>query len=88
MHGADEKFVEKVNNGDIVVVGTNFGYGSSREHAAITLKAIGVGIILAESFGRIFYRNTINLELPVVICPKISSLVKDGENLNVDLEKG
>lgn len=88
MHGADEKFVEKVNNGDIIVAGTNFGCGSSREHAAITLKAIGVGIILAESFGRIFYRNAINLGLPVVICPKISSLVKDGQNLNVDLEKG
>ena len=88
MHGADEKFVEKVNNGDIIVAGTNFGCGSSREHAAITLKAVGVGIILAESFGRIFYRNAINLGLPAIICPKISSLVKDGDNLNVDLEKG
>jgi 3-isopropylmalate/(R)-2-methylmalate dehydratase small subunit len=88
MHGADEKFVEKVSLGDIMVAGTNFGCGSSREHAAITLKAVGIGVILAESFGRIFYRNAINLGLPVVICPNISSLVKDGQNLNVDLEKG
>lgn len=88
MHGADEKFVEKVNNGDIIIAGTNFGCGSSREHAAITLKAVGVGVILAESFGRIFYRNAINLGLPVIICPEISSLVKDNENLTVDLEKG
>lgn len=88
MYGADEEFVEKVNHGDIIVAGSNFGCGSSREHAAITLKAVGVGIILAESFGRIFYRNAINLGLPVVICPKISSLVKDGQDLNVDLEKG
>ena len=88
MHGADKKFVEKLNHGDIIIAGTNFGCGSSREHAAITLKAVGVGVILAESFGRIFYRNAINLGLPVVICPNISSLVKDGQNINVDLEKG
>ncbi|XOB63686.1 3-isopropylmalate dehydratase small subunit [Campylobacterota bacterium DY0563] len=88
MHGADDKFVEKVNPGDIIVAGTNFGCGSSREHAAITLKAVGVGVILAESFGRIFYRNAINLGLPVVICPNISSLVNDGQKLNVDLENG
>jgi len=88
MHGADKKFVEKVNNGDIIIAGTNFGCGSSREHAAITLKAVGVGVILAESFGRIFYRNAINLGLPVIICPKISTLIKDGQNLTVDLEKG
>lgn len=88
MYGADKKFVKKVNNGDIIIAGTNFGCGSSREHAAITLKAVGVGVILAESFGRIFYRNAINLGLPVIICPQISSLVKDNENLTVDLEKG
>jgi len=88
MYGADEKFVEKVNDGDIIIAGTNFGCGSSREHAAITLKEVGIGVILAESFGRIFYRNAINLGLPVVICPKISSLVKEKENITVDLEKG
>lgn len=88
MYGADEKFVEKINVGDMIVAGTNFGCGSSREHAAITLKAVGVSLILAESFGRIFYRNAINLGLPVIICPQISSLVKDGESLEVNLEKG
>ena len=88
MHGADEKFVEKVNNGDIIIAGTNFGCGSSREHAAITLKAVGIGVILAESFGRIFYRNAINLGLPVIICPEISSLVEEGQILEVDIGKG
>ncbi|QKF66544.1 homoaconitase / isopropylmalate isomerase, small subunit [Arcobacter venerupis] len=88
MHGADEEFVNKVSKGDIIVAGTNFGCGSSREHAAITLKAVGIGVILAESFGRIFYRNAINLGLPVIICPKISDLVQNAEILEVDLEKG
>lgn len=88
MHGADETFVEKVKAGDIIVAGTNFGCGSSREHAAITLKAVGVSVILAESFGRIFYRNAINIGLPVIVCPNISSLVENGETLSVDIEKG
>lgn len=88
MYGADEKFVEKVKNGDIIVAGTNFGCGSSREHAAITLKAVNIGAIIAESFGRIFYRNAINLGLPVIVCPKILSLVKDGQSLEVNLEEG
>jgi len=88
MFGADENFTKNINSGDIIVAGTNFGCGSSREHAAITLKAVGVSVIVAESFGRIFYRNAINLGLPVIICPHISKLIEDGENIQVDLEKG
>jgi 3-isopropylmalate/(R)-2-methylmalate dehydratase small subunit len=87
MFGVDEKFVEKVAQDDIIVAGTNFGCGSSREHAAITLKASGIGVIVAESFGRIFYRNAINLGLPVVICPNISTLVEQGQILEVDIGK-
>ncbi len=88
MYGADEHFLEKFTPGDIIVAGTNFGCGSSREHAAITLKAVGVGCVIAESFGRIFFRNAINLGIPAITCPNISQLVKDGDQLKVDLEKG
>lgn len=88
MHGYDKDFTSKVTSGDIIIAGTNFGCGSSREHAAITLKAVGISVILADSFGRIFYRNAINLGLPVIICPNISNLIKDAEIIEVDLEKG
>ncbi|MDW7643813.1 MAG: 3-isopropylmalate dehydratase small subunit [Desulfuromonadales bacterium] len=88
MAGADPEFVQKFRPGDLVVAATNFGCGSSREHAAITLKAVGVGAILAESFGRIFYRNAINLGVPLLVCPQISSHVKDGDTLEVDIESG
>ncbi len=85
MNGADPDFVEKVKEGDVIVAGTNFGCGSSREHAAITLKAIGIGCVIAESFGRIFYRNAINLGLPVVVCPGIGDKVEEGEKITIDL---
>jgi 3-isopropylmalate/(R)-2-methylmalate dehydratase small subunit len=71
-----------------VVAGTNFGCGSSREHAAITLKASGVGAVLAESFARIFFRNGINLGLPLLVCPGISKKVSSGDVLEIDIEKG
>jgi 3-isopropylmalate/(R)-2-methylmalate dehydratase small subunit len=88
MEGADPNLVKEFKQGDIIVAGTNFGCGSSREHAAITLKAIGVGVILAESFGRIFYRNVINLGVPVLVCPEIGSMVKKGDNVSVDIKSG
>src|SRR5699024_8620824 len=69
LEGADPSFSGKANPGDIVVAGTNFGCGSSREHAAITLKTKGVSVVLAESFARIFFRNAINLALPLIVCP-------------------
>lgn len=88
LEGADPSFAQKVTPGDIVVAGTNFGCGSSREHAAITLKTTGVGVVLAESFARIFFRNAINLALPLMVCPGISGKVKDGDELQVNLESG
>ncbi|MDD4722473.1 MAG: 3-isopropylmalate dehydratase small subunit, partial [Acidaminococcaceae bacterium] len=66
----------------------NFGCGSSREHAAITLKGVGVGAVLAESFGRIFFRNAINLGVPVITCKGITAIVKDGDRVLVNIETG
>lgn len=88
LEGADEKFAKEVREGDIVVAGTNFGCGSSREHAAISLKASGVSVILAESFARIFYRNATNLALPLMICKDISKKVKTGDILEVHVREG
>ena len=88
LEGADPKFVKEVQPGDLIVASTNFGCGSSREHAAITLKSAGVGAILADSFGRIFYRNVINLGVPLIVCPGISKIVKRGDILTVDMTTG
>ncbi|WP_019154218.1 3-isopropylmalate dehydratase small subunit [Robertmurraya massiliosenegalensis] len=88
MEGADPNFVKQFKKGDIIVASTNFGCGSSREHAAITLKAVGVGAIVAESFGRIFYRNAINLGVPVLVCPGISTAVTPGDELTIDIQSG
>ena len=88
LEGADPSFASMVQPGDIVVAGTNFGCGSSREHAAIALKHSGVAAVVAESFARIFYRNAINLALPLLVCKGISSQVKSGDTLEIDLEKG
>lgn len=88
MEGADPDFINKVQPGDIIVAAKNFGCGSSREHAVITLKSVGVGAILAESFARIFYRNAINLGLPLLVIPDIGAKVKTGDRLTVDIEEG
>lgn len=88
MIGADSEFTKKVKNGDIIVAGTNFGCGSSREHAAITLKGVGVSVVVAESFGRIFYRNAINLGLALIICPNISQKIKNQDKIKIDLGTG
>jgi len=88
MEGADPGFVQEFKPGDIIVAATNFGCGSSREHAVITLKGVGVGAILAESFGRIFYRNAVNLGIPVLVCPGITKLVRKGDILSIDFKSG
>lgn len=88
MEGVDPDFVNKIQPGDIIVAEKNFGCGSSREHAAITLKSAGVGAILAESFARIFYRNAINLGLPLLVIPGIAAKVKSGDRLTVDIKQG
>jgi 3-isopropylmalate/(R)-2-methylmalate dehydratase small subunit len=77
LEGLDPTFASRIKPGDIVVAGRNFGSGSSREHAPVALKAAGVGCVVAASFARIFYRNAINIGLPVVTCPEF---VRDAEN--------
>jgi len=88
LQGVDPSFIKEAKPGDIVVATANFGCGSSREHAATTLKTAGVGAILADSFGRIFYRNAINLGIPLLICPGIGKVVKRGDTVSVDLTSG
>lgn len=88
MEGADDSFPTRFKREGIIVGGTNFGCGSSREHAAITLQSAGVKLVIAESFARIFYRNCINLGLPLLICPGISKVVKEGDEVEVALEVG
>ena len=88
LEGADPDFVKNMEKGDIVVAGTNFGCGSSREHAPITLISAGVSLVLAESFARIFFRNSINLALPLMVCPGISQKISSGDQLQVDIENG
>lgn len=84
----DPGFVDRVRPGDVLVAGRNFGGGSSREHAPLGLKALGISCIVAESFARIFYRNAINLGLPIVICADAAAAVKGGEHVKVDLDSG
>ena len=83
----DKDFVSKVESGDIVVAGTNFGCGSSREHAPIALKASGVSCVIAKSFARIFYRNAINIGRPILECEMVDKVNK-GDNVTVDLKSG
>ncbi len=84
----DPTFKDGVRNGDIVVGATNFGCGSSREHAPLALKHSGVDCVLAESFARIFYRNAINIGLPTLECPGIHDAVSKGDKLEIDVTDG
>jgi 3-isopropylmalate/(R)-2-methylmalate dehydratase small subunit len=88
MEGLDPAFPEKAKKGVIVVGGLNFGSGSSREQAPLALKYSGVKCVIAESFARIFFRNAINIGLPVIGCKGISKTVENGDELNVDFENG
>ena len=88
MEGLDAEFNKKCKKGDFIVAGTNFGCGSSREHAPISLKGIGVSAVIAESFARIFYRNATNVGVPLLEAPGITKIVEDGEEIEVDMEKG
>ena len=87
MAGADPDFAENFQPGGLIVAGTNFGCGSSREHAAVALKAAGVSAVVAESFARIFFRNGVNLGIPLVTCAGVSQKVKDGDRLVLDLSR-
>ncbi len=86
--GVDPEFVDKMKPGGILVGGKNFGCSSSREWAPVALKAVGVKLILAEFFARIFYRNCINIGLPIMECKGISEKLSIGDEVEVDLEKG
>jgi len=88
MEGVDPSFLEKVKERKIVVAGKNFGCGSSREQAPVALKYAGAEGIVAESFARIFYRNAVNIGLPILECPSVSKDVDDGDELEVDIGMG
>ena len=84
----DVDFVNKVTPGDILVAEENFGCGSSREHAPVCIKAAGVACVIAKSFARIFYRNSINIGLPIMECPAAVDAIKAGDEVAVDADKG
>jgi 3-isopropylmalate/(R)-2-methylmalate dehydratase small subunit len=88
MEGIDPEFSDKVQKGDIIIGGRNFGLGSSREHAPLALKYSGVSAVIAEGFARIFYRNAANLGLPALECPNVSKEIKTGDIVEVDLAEG
>lgn len=88
MEDLDKTFVKQVKRGDIIVAGDNFGCGSSREHAPIAIKASGVSIVIANSFARIFYRNSINIGLPILECPEAVKNIGNGDTVTVDLSTG
>lgn len=88
MEDIDTEFVNKVQPGDIIVAGDNFGCGSSREHAPIAIKASGVSIVIAKSFARIFYRNSINIGLPILECPAAAEEISAGDKVSCDLSAG
>ena len=88
MEDIDKDFVNKVKKGDIMVGGKNFGCVSSREHAPIAIKASGISCVIAETFARIFYRNSINIGLPIMECPEASREIKEGDEVEVDFDSG
>ena len=88
MEDIDAEFVNRVQAGDMIVGGANFGCGSSREHAPIAIKECGVSCVIAKSFARIFYRNSLNIGLPIVECADLANNVEAGDELQVDLEAG
>ena len=88
MEDIDPSFVRRVQQGDIMVAGYNFGCGSSREHAPIAIKASGVSLVIARSFARIFYRNSINIGLAIVECDEAVDGISDGDIIKADLENG
>ena len=88
MEDIDPSFVARVQSGDILVAGRNFGCGSSREHAPLAIKESGIACVIAESFARIFYRNAINIALPILECPAAVRAISAADEVSVDLETG
>ena len=88
MEDIDKTFVEKVKKGDVMVAGWNFGCGSSREHAPLVIKTCGTGCVIAKSFARIFYRNAINIGLPILECEEAAGEIQAGDEVSVDFDTG
>ena len=88
MAGLEPDWVKRVKPGDIMVAGRNFGCGSSREHAPLAIKACGVKCVIAASFARIFYRNAINIGLPILECPAASEAIAEGDTVSIDFDTG
>jgi 3-isopropylmalate/(R)-2-methylmalate dehydratase small subunit len=88
MEDLDASFVKRVKKGDIIVAGKNFGCGSSREHAPIAIKAAGISCVIAQSCARIFYRNAINIGLPIMECPEAVEGIRAGDAVSVDFDTG
>ncbi|MBQ8350324.1 MAG: 3-isopropylmalate dehydratase small subunit [Ruminococcus flavefaciens] len=88
MEDLDKTFVSRVQPGDIITAGQNFGCGSSREHAPIAIKASGVSLVIAKSFARIFYRNSINIGLAIVECPEAVDGISEGDKVEADMDNG
>jgi len=88
MEDIDADFIKKVKKGDIIVAAKNFGCGSSREHAPIAIKAAGISVVIAETFARIFYRNSINIGLPIIECPEAAHSIEADDIVEVDFKTG
>ena len=88
MEDIDKDFVKNVSEGDIIVANKNFGCGSSREHAPIAIKAAGVSSVIAETFARIFYRNAINIGLPIIECKEAAAGIENGDEVEIDFDSG
>ncbi|MDD3367509.1 MAG: 3-isopropylmalate dehydratase small subunit [Lachnospiraceae bacterium] len=88
MEDIDKDFIHSVKKGDLIVAEKNFGCGSSREHAPIAIKAAGVSCVIAETFARIFYRNSINIGLPIIECPEAAKAIQNGDEVEVDFDSG
>ena len=88
MEDLDVSFATRVQAGDILVAGKNFGCGSSREHAPLAIKGAGVACVIAESFARIFYRNALNIGLPILECPEAAKAIRSGDTVSLDFESG
>ena len=88
MEDIDKDFVNKVQKGDIIVANKNFGCGSSREHAPLAIKCAGVSCVIAETFARIFYRNSINIGLPIIECAEAARSIEAGDEVEVDFDSG
>lgn len=88
MEDIDQDFVKNVKSGDIIVANKNFGCGSSREHAPLAIKAAGISCVIAETFARIFYRNSINIGLPIIECPEAAYEIEAGDEVEVDFDTG